>query len=70
MSTTPSFRALWNNEQFECWRIDGGMIRFKRPGEVGFKAMSKDEFRRYFQPMPGETFDEPVPQAVQGGLFG
>jgi hypothetical protein len=68
MTSTKTFTALWNGEPFECWRVNG-QVRFKRPGEVGFKSMAESEFWRYFKPVEGEKQEAPEPTAVQGGLF-
>lgn len=70
MSTPKTFSSTWDGKTFECWRV-GEQVRYRRPGEVGFKSLEKSEFKRYFKPIEGESWEPEVKAtAVQGGLFG
>jgi hypothetical protein len=69
--STKTFTATWDKKPFECWRV-GGQVRYRREGvvDIAFKSMSEAEFRRYFKPANGESWDaQPEPTDVQGGLF-
>lgn len=73
MKTAENKTALWkqNGERFVYWTA-GGVIRYRRPSEVGFKSMPTNQFWRYFRPL--EYLDKPAvepeaKQAVQRGLF-
>lgn len=69
-----TFQARWkqskkSDDVFDCWSA-GVYVRYRRPGEVGFKSLHQADFWDYFEPIE-EAPESPAPPAaaVQEGLF-